>query len=183
MKTVLILLLIVLLLLSVQKEGYRELFGFSGHTPSPEYLIDDSMKNIKEYEEVPVNIDMFHLQEMILNANKYISKKIGDCTYIIETTDIKQYKHYANMGDIIRAMFMVVRHGKYDFGFAVTVEFDLQTAKVLGARTQPLSIEAPGNISAFITDGTGQEFVKTELIKERAKLNSSEFDSVKNKFA
>uniref|UniRef100_A0A6C0JVN4 Uncharacterized protein n=1 Tax=viral metagenome TaxID=1070528 RepID=A0A6C0JVN4_9ZZZZ len=159
------------------------MFGFVGHKKSSDYvLIDDEFSNPKEYEEVPLNIDMFHLQEIIRNTNAYISKKIDDCTYIIETSDIKQYKHYTGRDQIVKAMFMVVRNHGYAYGFAVTAEVELENAKVRAVRTQPLSIDSPSNISAYVSDGKAENFTKYELIKEKGQISKGEFDSVKNKF-
>lgn len=180
---IIILLLIILLLLSTQRENYREMFGFAGHKKSSEYtVINDKFSNANEYEEVPLNVDMFHLQEMILNTNKYISEKINDCTYIIETSDIKQFKHYTNKDQIIKAMFMVVRNRGFAYGFAATAEIDYDTGKVKAVRTQPLEIDAPSDISAFTSDGETQTFTKYDIIKEKAQIKSGEFDSIKNKF-
>jgi len=178
-----LLVLIVILLLNMRRENYREMFGFVGHKKSSEYtLINDDFSNPKEYEEVPLNIDMFHLQEIIRNTNAYISEKIDDCTYIIETSDIKQYKHYTGRDQIIKAMFMVVRNSGFAYGFAATAEVELETAKVRAVRTQPLSIDSPGDVSAYVSDGTAENFTKYELIKEKGQVSKGEFDSVKNKF-
>ena len=178
------LLLIVFILLNVQKEGFSEMFGFAGHKKSPEYVtLNDDLENLNVYKQVNLKVDPYHFQEIAFASNKYVSDKLGECTYIIETSDIKQYEHVVTYAKIVRVMFMFVRNSGFAFGFAVTLDLDYDTNKVLGARTQPMSIESPANVGAYTTDGTGQEFVKYEIIKEKGQLRKSELDSVKNKFA
>lgn len=167
----LVLLFIIWVLVGTQKEKYSEFFGFSGYKKSSEYIsIDDSFKNTNDFQEVPVKVGPDHLQQIILNTNKYLTEKIDDCTYIIETSDIKQYKNKSSGEEIVRAMFMIVRNKGYAFGFAITVESDYKSAQVLGVKTQPLSIDTPSDISAYVTDGIGQEFFKYDLIKEKGRL-------------
>ena len=59
-----------------------------------------------------------------LQSNKAISKRTGLCTYIIETTSMKLYKHKTTGGKIFRCMFMVAKYGNkgFDFGFSVVVD-------------------------------------------------------------
>ena len=83
-KYILFLLLVLVLVLMTQKEGYKEMFGFSGYKKESNYLvINDTLTNISDYQEVPVKVGPHHLQAIILNANKYITEKIDDCAYII----------------------------------------------------------------------------------------------------
>ena len=166
-------LIILMLILITQKEGFVERFGLSGHKKEAEYLlINDELTNTSGMEEVPVKVGPHHLQEIILNANKYIQEKIDDCCYIIETSEIKQFK--GPLREVVRVMFMCVRNK----GFAVTVDADYRTAQILSARTQPLGIDSPTNVSPYVTDGTGREFTKYEIIKEKTALNRQYLDKV-----
>lgn len=174
---ILILLVLTVLILMTQKEGFVERFGFSGHKKEAEYLlINDKLSETSGMEEVPVKVGPHHLQEIILNANKYIQEKIDDCCYIIETSDIRQYQ--GPMKKIVRVMFMCVRNKGYAYGFAVTVDADYNTAQILGARTQPLGIDAPSDVSAYTTDGTARDFTKYETIKQKTALTRGYFDEV-----
>jgi len=170
-------LILVVLIIMTQKEGFVERFGFSGHKKEAQYLlIDDKLTDTQGLEEVSVKVGPHHLQEIILNANKYIQEKIDDCCYIIETSDIRQYD--GPMKKIVRVMFMCVRNKGYAYGFAVTVDADYNTAKIIGARTQHLGIDAPSDVSAYTTDGTAREFTKYQVIKEKTALSRGYFDEV-----
>ena len=62
-------LIILMLILITQKEGFVERFGLSGHKKEAEYLlINDELTNTSGMEEVPVKVGPHHLQEIILNA-------------------------------------------------------------------------------------------------------------------
>lgn len=183
--TLAFLLLIVYVLTNAQTEGFSEMFGFAGHnSKSPEYLtIDDKLENLNVYKQVNLKVDPYHFQEIVFACNKYVSDRLGECTYIIETADIKQYEHVSTREKIVRVMFMFVRNSGFAYGFAVTFDLEYDTNKVIGARTQPMGIDIPTDVSAYTSDGVGEEFFKYEMIKEKGQLRRGELDSVKNKFA
>jgi hypothetical protein len=177
MDVVIFFLIILMLILITQKEGFIERFGLSGHKKEADYLlIDDTLTNTLGMEEVSVRVGPHHLQEIILNANKYIQDKVDDCSYIIETSEIKQFK--GPLKEIVRVMFMCVRNKGFAYGFAVTVDADYRTAQILGARTQPLGVDSPSDVSPYVTDGTAREFTKYEIIKEKVALNRDYFNEV-----
>jgi hypothetical protein len=170
-------LIILMLILITQKEGFIERFGLSGHKKEAKYLlIDDELTNTLGMEEVSVRVGPHQMQEIVLNANKYIQGKIDDCSYIIETTEIKQFK--GPLKEIVRVMFMCVRNKGFAYGFAVTVDADYRTAQILSARTQPLGIDSPSDVSPYVSDGTAREFTKYEIIKEKTALSRGYFDEV-----
>jgi len=178
MKIELIVVIVLLLIFIMsQREGYREMFGFSGHKNEAAYpLINDRLRDISDYQEETVALTHDEIQEIVLGVNKYVSEKLNECTYIIQTLDVKQYK--LPTGGIIRVMFMIVRPNGYAYGFAVTADVDLYSRKILGARTQPLGVDAPSDVSAFVSDGTTKEFVKYEMIKQRSLLTRGDFEEV-----
>ena len=177
MDVIVFFLIILMLILITQKEGFVERFGLSGHKKEAEYtLINDELTNTSGMDEVPVKVGPHHIQEIILNSNKYIQEKIDDCCYIIETSEMKQFK--GPLKEIVRVMFMCVRNKGFAYGFAVTVDADYRTAQILGARTQPLGIDSPSDVSPYVTDGIAREFTKYEIIKEKTALNRGYFDEV-----
>ena len=99
------------------------------------------------------------MEEFVLKANQEIAKRTGVCTYIIETTAVKGYRKE-------RDASFEVKNGK---------------SRVISLRTQPLGVQAPGDVSAFTESSAGKEFVEYELVKEAAVPTKSEFDSAKNK--
>lgn len=176
-KFILFVLVLTVLILMTQKEGFVERFGFSGHKKEAEYvLINDKLSETASLEEVPVKVGPHHLQAIILNANKYIQEKIDDCCYIIETTDIRQYQ--GPIKKIVRVMFMCVRNKGYAYGFAVTVDADYNTAQILAARTQPLGIDAPSDVTPYVTDGKARDFTKYEVIKQKTALTRGYFEEI-----
>ena len=180
MKVELIVVLVLLLIFIMsQREGYREMFGFSGHKKEGDAIINDPLTDISSYQEEKVALTHDEIQEIVLGANKYVSDKLNECTYVIQTLDVKQYRRSAASNEgIIRVMFMIVRPAGYAYGFAVTVDVDLYSRKVLGARTQPLGTEAPSDVSAYVSDGMTKEFVPYEMIKQRTLLTRGDFEEV-----
>jgi hypothetical protein len=121
------------------------------------------------------------MEEFVLKANQEIAKRTGVCTYIIETTAVKGYRKERD--EIYELMFMVMKKGGFSFGFSVVASFEVKNGKsrVISLRTQPLGVQAPGDVSAFTEGSAGKEFVEYELVKEAAVPTKSEFDSAKNK--
>jgi|SRR5210317_736652 hypothetical protein len=86
----------------------------------------DEPTRLAEYKESEDAIIITHdlMNEIVLQSNKAISKRTGLCTYIIETTSMKLYKHKTTGGKIYRCMFMVAKYGNkgFDFGFSIVVD-------------------------------------------------------------
>ena len=86
----------------------------------------DEPTRLAEYKESEDSIIITHdlMNEIVLQSNKAISKRTGLCTYIIETTSMKLYKHKTTGGKIFRCMFMVAKYGNkgFDFGFSIVVD-------------------------------------------------------------
>jgi hypothetical protein len=86
----------------------------------------DEPTRLGEYKESEDAIIITHdlMNEIVLQSNKAISKRTGLCTYIIETTSMKLYKHKTTGGKIYRCMFMVAKYGNkgFDFGFSIVVD-------------------------------------------------------------
>ena len=86
----------------------------------------DEPTRLAEYKETEDAIVITHdlMNEIVLQSNKAISKRTGLCTYIIETTSMKLYKHKTTGGKIFRCMFMVAKYGNkgFDFGFSIVVD-------------------------------------------------------------
>jgi hypothetical protein len=80
-------------------------------------------------------------------------------------------------------MFMVMKKGGFSFGFSVVASFEVENGKVriVSLRSQPIGVEAPGDVSAFTEGSAGKEFIEYQLVKEAAVPTKSEFDSAKNK--
>ena len=175
-------LILIVVLLTTNMESFTETFGLSGYTqPVSPIKLNDSRPNLEGFEDFEVTLDNDMMEEFVLKANQEITKRTGVCTYIIETTAVKGYRKERD--EIYELMFMVMKKGGFSFGFSVVASFEVKNGKsrVISLRTQPLGVQAPGDVSAFTESSAGKEFVKYELVKESAVPTKSEFDSAKNK--
>lgn len=177
MITVLLILIVLMLLLMSSK---REMFGYAGYNdPVKQVIIDDPSFDTTEYiesEDVSVNNDL--IQSLVLATNEYVSKRTGLCTYVIETTSLKKFVHKENKKELYRCMFMLMKQHGFTFGFAVTVDINVNpdgTVQVLSARTQPIDVKPPTDQTPFTSDVEGHEFTPYERFRE------SELELIKNK--
>ena len=179
------LLLIVVLLLTVRRESYTEIFGLSGWTqPNEGVILDDPVDDISKYRAVDTKIDNDTIERLVLATNKAIEAKTGICNYIIETTTIKKYVELSGTKEFYRAMFMAVKRNGFAFGFAVSVDAEIvgDVVKIKSLRTQPIDADIPSDIKPFTDGEAGQDFIEYTLVKEKAMPTRSEFEMAKNKF-
>jgi hypothetical protein len=179
------LLLIVVLLLTVRRESYSEIFGFSGWSkPNEGVILDDPVEDISKYRVVDTKIDNDTIERLVLATNKAIKQKTGVCNYIIETTSIKKFVERSGDKQFYRAMFMAVKNNGFAFGFAVTVDAEIvgDVVTIKSLRTQPIDADIPNDIKPFTDGEAGQDFIEYKLVKEKAMPTRSEFEAAKNKF-
>lgn len=166
----LILILLMVLLMSSTKEGY---------SPVKQVTIDDPLFDTTEYiEAIDVSVNNDLMEKLVLATNKYVAQKTGLCTYVIETTSLKKYVHKENKKELYRCMFMLMKQHGFTFGFAVTVDINVNpdgTVQVLSARTQPINVKPPTDQTPFTSDIEGHEF--TDYVRFR----ESELELIKNK--
>ena len=175
-------LVVVVILLTTNTEGFTEAFGLSGYTkPVGSVKMNDPRPDLSGYTKVEASVDNDMMEDFVLKANKEISKRTGICTYIIETTAIKQY--VKDDKQLYECMFMAIKKDGFSFGFSVVATFEIENGKsrIVSLRSQPIGVEVPGDISAFTEGSAGKEFVEYNLVKEVAVPTKSEFDSAKNK--
>jgi hypothetical protein len=141
-----------------------------------ELFESDEPTLLAEYEQSENAIVITHdlMNEIILQANKAISKRTGLCTYIIETTSMKLYKHKKTGGKIFRCMFMVVKYGNkgFDFGFSIAADIRVinegprvETPGV-GQKTQEI-METTENKIKLVLDKGIENLSEIELIRLR----------------
>ena len=190
-----ILLIAVVLLLTVKREPFTEMFGFSGHSrPTGRVRFDDSKPDLTSYRQAEADVDNDMMQEFVLQTNKEISKRTGLCTYIIETVAVKKYVAPTTntegapvspgKNDVYEAIFMTVKNNGFAFGFTVVAYFEVTNGGAItlkSLRTQPLDVESESDISPFKGDPSGKEFVNYELVKEKAVPTLSELEMAKIK--
>ena len=177
-----VILLVIVLLLTTNREPFTEVFGFSGYKkPVGSVRFDDASPDLSGYSQAEADIDNNMMEEFVLQANQEISKRTGLCTYIIETTAVKKF-----VGDgksIYECMFMTVKNNGFAFGFSVVATFEVVngTVKLLSLRSQPLDVQTVSDVSPFVESRGGQDFVKYELVKEKAVPTQGELEMAKNK--
>ena len=164
-------LLILIVLMVMFMSSRKEMFGYAGYKdPVKQVIIDDPSFDTTEYTEatdVSVNNDL--IEKIVLATNEYVSAKTGLCTYVIETTSLKKYIHKENKKELYRCMFMLMKQHGFTFGFAVTVDVNVNpdgTVKVLSARTQPINVNPPTDQSPFVSDVEGHEFTEYERFRK-----------------
>ena len=190
-----ILLIVIVLLLTVKREPFTEMFGFSGHSrPTGRVRFDDSKPDLTSYRQAEADVNNDMMQEFVLQTNKEISKRTGLCTYIIETVAVKKYVAPTTntegapvspgKNDVYEAIFMTVKNNGFAFGFTVVAYFEVTNGGAItlkSLRTQPLDVESESDISPFKGDPSGKEFVNYELVKEKAVPTLGELEMAKNK--
>tara|TARA_B110000114_G_scaffold77421_1_gene81990 strand:- start:1214 stop:1753 length:540 start_codon:yes stop_codon:yes gene_type:complete len=172
----LVLIALMLLLMSTR----REMFGYAGYSdPIKQVVIDDPLFDSKEYvESTDVSVSSNLIQELVFATNKYVADKTGLCTYVIETTSIKEFIHAEKKTKLYRCMFMLMKQYGFAFGFAVTSDIIVNpdgTVRVVSARTQPIDVQPPTDQSPFESDIEGHVFVDYDLFKK------SELELIKQK--
>lgn len=180
--SLMIVLIAIVLLLTVKREPFTEMFGFSGHTkPTGRIRLDDTVPDLSSYRQAEADVTNDMMQDFVLQTNKEISKRTGLCTYIIETTGLKKY--IGEDKEIYECVFMTVKNNGFAFGFSVVAYFEVVNGvvKLLSLRTQPLEVESASQIAPFVDGVSGKEFVNYELVKEKATPTVGELEMAKNK--
>jgi hypothetical protein len=178
-----IVLIAIVLLLTVRREPFTEMFGLSGYTqPVKNIRFDDTIPLLSDFTQAEADIDNDMMQEFVLQTNKEISKRTGLCTYIIETTGLNKYVKEDKT--LYECKFMTVKNSGFSFGFSVVAYFEAMNGniKLISLRTQPLEVESASEIAPFVDDGaSGKDFVKYDLVKEKATPTLNELEMAKNK--
>jgi len=178
-----IILIAIVLLLTVRREPFTEVFGFSGYKkPVGSIRLDDARPDLSGYTQAEADIDNDMMQEFVFQANKEISKRTGLCTYIIETSTAKKYMNDEGK-TIYECVFMTVKNSGFAFGFSVVASFEVVNGevKLVSLRSQPLDVQTVSNVKPFTESRGGQDFVNYELVKESAIPTQSELEMAKNK--
>lgn len=175
-------LIAIVLLLTVRREPFTEVFGFSGYKkPVGSIRLDDAKPDLSGYSQAEANLDNDMMEDFVLQANREISKRTGICTYIIETTSAKKYVNDEKA--IYECMFMCVKNQGFAFGFSVVASYELVNDQFVltSLRSQPLDVQTVTDVKPFVESRGGQDFVNYELVKEAAVPKESELELAKNK--
>ena len=177
-----IILIAIVLLITVRREPFTEIFGLSGYKkPTGSIRLDDAKPNLSGYTQAEANISNDMMEEFVLQANQEIAKRTGLCTYIIETTTVKKFVNDDKA--IYECMFMTVKNNGFAFGFSVVASYEVVNGqvKLVSLRSQPLDVQTVSDVTPFVESRGGQDFVKYDLVKEAAVPTQSELETAKNK--
>ena len=177
-----IILIAIVLLLTMRREPFTEVFGFSGYnTPTGSVRLDDIRPDLTGYTQAEADIDNDMMEEFVLQANREISKRTGLCTYIIETTAVKKF--VKDDKTIYECMFMTIKNNGFAFGFSVVASYEVVNGqiKLLSLRSQPLDVQTVANVTPFIESRGGQDFVKYDLVKDASVPTQGELEMAKIK--
>ena len=113
-KWVPLLLLIALILLLMSR---TEMFTTKTTTSN----VDEGVLDLSEYEHLEnVKVSNNVMEQIVLAVNKRIKEMTGLCTYIIDTHEVRKYKHSQSGDEVYRCRFMVLKHGGFPYAFAVS---------------------------------------------------------------
>jgi hypothetical protein len=177
-----IILIAIVLLLTMRREPFTEVFGFSGYTtPTGSIRLDDIRPDLSGYTQAEADINNDLMEEFVLQANREISKRTGLCTYIIETTAVKKF--VKDDKAVYECMFMTVKNSGFAFGFSVVASYEVVDgiATLVSLRSQPLDVQTVANVTPFTESRGGQDFVKFDLVKDAAVPTQGELEMAKNK--
>jgi len=179
-----IILIAIVLLITVRREPFTEIFGLSGYKkPTGSIRLDDAKPNLSGYTQAETDISNDMMEEFVLQANQEIAKRTGLCTYIIETTTVKKFVNDDKA--IYECMFMTVKNNGFAFGFSVVASYEVVNGqvKLVSLRSQPLDVQTVSDVTPFVESRGGQDFVKYNLVKEAAVPTQSELETAKNKLS
>jgi hypothetical protein len=179
-----IILIAIVLLITVRREPFTEIFGLSGYKkPTGSIRLDDAKPNLSGYTQAEADISNDMMEEFVLQANQEIAKRTGLCTYIIETTTVKKFVNDDKA--IYECMFMTVKNNGFAFGFSVVASYEVVNGqvKLVSLRSQPLDVQTVSDVTPFVESRGGQDFVKYNLVKEAAVPTQSELETAKNKLS
>lgn len=109
-----LLLLIVLILVLMSR---TEMFSTKTETTD----IDEGVLDLTQYQRLEnVKVSNNVMEQIVLAVNKRISEITGLCTYIIDTHEVRKFKHAETGDEVYRCRFMVLKHGGFPYAFAVS---------------------------------------------------------------
>ena len=93
MNTLILIVALILVILLTRRESFTEIFGMSGYKkPLGDIVLNDPVFDKDGYTEVETKVDSDTMEQLVLFTNSEVSKRLGICTYIIETIALKHYK-------------------------------------------------------------------------------------------
>lgn len=109
--------LLVLIVLILVLMSRTEMFKTKTETAD----IDDGVLDLAQYKRLEnVKVSNNVMEQIVLAVNKRIKEITGLCTYIIDTHEVRKFKHEDTSDEVYRCRFMVLKHGGFPYAFAVS---------------------------------------------------------------
>ncbi len=90
-------------------------------------VISDSQTMEDQFsEKSDLKVSHDTIQSIVLEVNKAIQKKYGECTYIIETTELRKFKNKLTNRELYICTFMATTIGGFPRGISVTVKVSVE---------------------------------------------------------
>ena len=113
------LLLVSIILLILYLMSRTEMFKTKEVTSD----IDEGVLDLTQYKRLEnAKVSNTEKEQIALAANKRIQEMTGLCTYIIDTHEVRKYKHMDTGDEVYRCRFMVLKHGGFPYAFAVSAD-------------------------------------------------------------
>ena len=113
------LLLVSIILLILYLMSRTEMFKTKEVTSD----IDEGVLDLTQYKRLEnAKVSNTVMGQIVLAANKRIQEMTGLCTYIIDTHEVRKYKHIDTGDEVYRCRFMVLKHGGFPYAFAVSAD-------------------------------------------------------------
>ena len=113
------LLLVSIILLILYLMSRTEMFQTKEVTSD----IDEGVLDLTQYKRLEnAKVSNTVMEQIALAANKRIQEMTGLCTYIIDTHEVRKYKHMDTGDEVYRCRFMVLKHGGFPYAFAVSAD-------------------------------------------------------------
>ena len=159
-----LLVLLVIVLLWGSKEGFVEMFGFSGYSKPVEVDINMPPPDLSSYSLSGDIITPDEVEKALLPAQKFIKAKTGLCVYAIETNKVEKYVREKQTLYKFRVMFTVTNKG---FPYGIGATFYVMDGKVISATTQQVGGES--SVKPYVSD-YGEFLSFDEIVSSQRKV-------------
>jgi hypothetical protein len=159
-----LLVLLVIILLWGTKEGFVEMFGFSGYSKPIDVDINIPPPDLSAFNLSGDAVTPDEVEKVLLPAQKFMKDKTGLCVYAIETNKIEKYVREKQIIYKFRVMFTVTNKG---FPYGIGATFYIMDGKVVSAMTQ--QVGGQSEVQPYVSD-YGEFLSFDEIVSKQRKV-------------
>ena len=132
-----IIIVILVLCLFPRREGFQEMFGFSGHRKSIDDTYFEYGSEQSGFTNVTSRDGVTHddMNKCVSATMNFINEKLGICSHPVETSSVKKMEKDSEIVFRCKFMFLVT---STNYPFMLGVESDISGGKVIRASTQDM---------------------------------------------